>query len=151
MTFDGEKSANYGDTPGFKLDAGKLRYDLIPPEMSLGLALVLSIGAYKYEDRNWEQGMSWMRVYASLMRHLQAWVAGEDIDSETGLYHIDQVMTNAGFLATYARRYDTRKLDDRIRLLTTSSAMKNDLPVLLARIQRKLEEERSVQETEDNA
>ncbi len=107
-----EKSDKFGDTPGYKLDLDKLRTDLVTAEMTLGLAQVLTIGATKYADRNWEKGMSWMRVYASLSRHLLLWLSGEDVDDETGLLHMDQVMTNAGFLSTYTRRRNTLAMHD---------------------------------------
>ena len=55
---------------GVKFDQDKPRMDLIPPETVEALAAVLTYGAKKYEDRNWEKGMSWGRVYGALMRHL---------------------------------------------------------------------------------
>ena len=49
---------------GLKHDQGKLRFDLIPPEALIELAKVLTYGASKYNDRNWEFGMAYGRLYA---------------------------------------------------------------------------------------
>ena len=40
---------------GLRANKGKLRFDLIPPEMDKAVAEVLTQGATKYGDRNWEK------------------------------------------------------------------------------------------------
>ena len=55
---------------GKRYDKGKLRYDLIHPESHRDMTRVLSEGAVKYPERNWENGMPWSKVIASLKRHL---------------------------------------------------------------------------------
>ncbi len=98
-------------TEGVKFDAGKPRYDLYPPEALEGTTKVLTFGAVKYADRNWEKGMSWGRVFGACMRHLWAWWKGEDTDPESGLPHLDHAACCIAFLQTYsARRCGT---DDR--------------------------------------
>jgi hypothetical protein len=89
---------------GHKDDDGKLRLDLIPPELLADTAAVLTFGAAKYGERNWEKGMRWGRVFAAAMRHLLAWWAGQDKDPETGLSHLAHVLCCVMFLATYERR-----------------------------------------------
>lgn len=42
---------------GKKLDDGKARMDLLPPEFLFATADILAFGAGKYGDRNWEKGM----------------------------------------------------------------------------------------------
>lgn len=59
-------------TSGVKRDAGKLRLDLIPPEMHRTLGEVLTFGASKYDDHNWEKGLDSERLYAACQRHLLA-------------------------------------------------------------------------------
>ncbi len=96
---------------GVKFDQDKPRMDLIPPETVEALAAVLTYGAKKYEDRNWEKGMSWGRVYGALMRHLWAWWARRDKDPETGMSHLWHALCCVAFLVTY----ESRKIgkDDR--------------------------------------
>jgi hypothetical protein len=71
-----------------KLDTGKLRMDLIPPEWDEGLAQVLQMGAEKYAPNAWiENPMESWRVEAALMRHVAARRRGETVDAESGLDH----------------------------------------------------------------
>ena len=37
---------------------------------------------------NWRKGMSWMGVMASVTRHIEAFVSGEDIDPDLGTHHL---------------------------------------------------------------
>ncbi len=74
------------EEPARNFDAGKLRYDLIPPDALRELARVYTVGAQKYGDRNWEKGMSWGRAFGSLMRHLWDWFWGVEADDEDGLH-----------------------------------------------------------------
>lgn len=76
---------------GYKNDDGKARFDLIPPEGLWGVAQVAAIGAKKYGDRNWENGLSWGRLFAAMMRHAWAWMMGEDHDQEDGQHHMASV------------------------------------------------------------
>lgn len=98
---------------GRKDDQDKTRYDLIPPELLESIAVILTFGAKKYEDRNWEQGMKWSRVFGALMRHLWAWWNPfvPDTDSETGKSHL----WHAGCCIAFLIAYEARKVgtDDR--------------------------------------
>ena len=89
---------------GRKDDSGKLRFDLVPPEAIRAWVSVLTHGADKYMDRNWEKGMAWGRPYAALCRHSLAWWSGEDIDPESGISHLAHAMCNLSFLITYQER-----------------------------------------------
>jgi len=88
---------------GKRYNQGKTRHDLLPPHAQELYAQVMTKGAEKYEDRNWEKGMSWSTVMASLKRHVLAWERGEDFDPETGLPHTAHIMCNAAFLTEYYR------------------------------------------------
>lgn len=113
-----------GSGSGKRYDKGKLRYDLIQPDAEKGLVEVLTFGASKYEDRNWEKGMPWSKVIGPLKRHLAAIEAGEDYDigkdcpqckastkdnwictNHSGKLHIDNLQANAHFLSAYYRIY----------------------------------------------
>lgn len=95
-----------------RYNAGKARYDLQHPVATKGLVDVLTKGAQKYEEKNWEKGMSWSSVLASMKRHIAAFESGEDYDPETGLLHVDHIQCNAHFLSAYykiAPQYDDRR------------------------------------------
>ncbi|WP_025886468.1 dATP/dGTP diphosphohydrolase domain-containing protein [Asaia prunellae] len=89
---------------GLRYNEGKLRYDLLPPDAVQELVEVLTKGAQKYPERNWEKGMDWSNCLASLKRHLASWEMGTDNDAETGRMHMAHVMWNAMALVTYALR-----------------------------------------------
>jgi hypothetical protein len=72
---------------GYKADAGKPRFDLLPFDAINEVAKVYTFGAKKYDDNNWRKGMRWGRIFAATMRHLVAFMLGEDNDPETGLPH----------------------------------------------------------------
>jgi len=100
---------------GFKEDAHKVRYDLVPPFALEQLAKVYTYGALKYGDDNYRCGMRWSRIYAALERHIQAWRKGEDYDAESGQMHLASVAWCAFSLMEYfAYRQD---LDDRAGLM----------------------------------
>ena len=86
---------------GLRFNKGKLRYDLLHYKAQEGIVKVLTKGAEKYAPRNWEKGMPWMEVMASMKRHIAAWESGEDYDPETGLLHVDHIQCNAHFLSAF--------------------------------------------------
>lgn len=100
---------------GRKDDVEKARFDLIPPEPLWALATILTFGAKKYDDRNWEKGMSWGRVFGALMRHMWCWWVGPHkqathsflfgpTDDETQHSHLWHAMCCLAFLITYEER-----------------------------------------------
>lgn len=91
-------------TEGLKFDADKSRYDLIPPEIEEAIAKVLTFGAVKYGERNWELGMKWGRPYAALRRHMAAWWSGEDNDPETGMPHTWHAACCIAFIVAFEAR-----------------------------------------------
>lgn len=94
-----------------KLDFGKSRFDLIPPEPLFALGDLYAQGAKKYSERGWEEGMSWGRTFAAMMRHAWKFWRGEEYDPETGAHHMVAVAWNAFAIYTYyVRKIGT---DDR--------------------------------------
>jgi hypothetical protein len=75
------------------------------------LAKVLTHGAKKYDARNWEQGISWSRLIAAVLRHTWAYLSGETNDPETGLSHMAHVLCEAMFLVHYEQT--KKEFDDR--------------------------------------
>jgi hypothetical protein len=90
---------------GTKKDDGKLRMDLLSPYSIEGLVGVLTKGAEKYDERNWEKGIKFGRVFAACMRHLLAWWRGEEHDPEDGQHHLDHAAANIHFLSHYVKHY----------------------------------------------
>lgn len=86
---------------GRKNDDGKVRLDLLPTEALEEIAKVLTFGAKKYAAHNWRRGFVWSRTVAAMLRHLYAWMRGEDKDPESGLSHMAHVGCNVLFLLTF--------------------------------------------------
>jgi hypothetical protein len=85
---------------GVKDDQGKARWDLLPWKAMAGLVAVLTFGAKKYSPNGWRTVPNAKDRYTSaMMRHMYALSVGEDVDKESGLRHIDHVLTNVAFLA----------------------------------------------------
>lgn len=101
-----------GESPGgTKYDGGKLRFDLFPPRPLEQIAEVYTYGASKYNDRNWEKGITWGRIFAAVMRHLWKFWRGEENDEESGLHHLAHAAWGCVTLLEYTRTH--AELDDR--------------------------------------
>ena len=97
-----------------------LRYNQGKSELSMilearhalgGCAKVLEFGKVKYDRGNWRKGLSHAQICDSMLRHLSAYLSGEDNDPESGLPHVDHVLTNALFLSEMTRTHPDK--DDR--------------------------------------
>lgn len=104
-------TATTGKGKGLRFNQGKLRYDLVEPRAFQDFVEVLTDGSNKYFDRNWENGLSWTSVLASLKRHIAAIEKGEDYDPESGRLHIAHAACNVHFLNTFY--YTFPQGDDR--------------------------------------
>lgn len=88
---------------GTKHDAEKLRMELLDFDALEGLSEVLTYGANKYGANNWRKGISNDRLVGALLRHLSAFLRGEEIDRESGKPHIDHVGANWMFLSNRSK------------------------------------------------
>lgn len=86
---------------GLRYNLGKLRYDLIHTKSLEDMVKVLTYGANKYNDNNWQGGLSWKSVIASLKRHIAAFENGEDFDDESNLLHLAHAACNIHFLNAF--------------------------------------------------
>ena len=80
-----------------KHDMGKPRFELVPPSAIRGMAEALTYGAEMHYPFSWQKVES-VRFLGALMRHLDAYRMGEEIDKESGIPHLVLMMTNAAFL-----------------------------------------------------
>lgn len=87
-----------------RFNTGKLNWGLVDFDSLEDMVKVLSFGAKKYSPHNWRKGLGTTEICESLIRHLQAYLRGEDLDPESGLSHIGHIQCNAMFLA-YMNRY----------------------------------------------
>lgn len=84
---------------GRKDDQGKLRYSLLPVRPLRRIVEVLEFGARKYGVDNWQKVAEARSRYTdALMRHVEAWRAGEMLDPETKLPHLAHAAANCLFL-----------------------------------------------------
>lgn len=82
----------------------KLRPELIPPEFLIGLSIVLKHGADNYGADNWEKGTDYSRYVGALLRHLLAWLCGEERDPDSGHYHLWHAGCCIAFLSAHEIR-----------------------------------------------
>lgn len=98
-----------------KFDNGKDNLALLsnlPLKELLEVSKVIEFGAKKYGRNNWKRGTSWLRVSSALLRHIFAFLAGENNDNETGISHLAHAMCNLLFLLYYVN--NTVGEDDRL-------------------------------------
>jgi hypothetical protein len=90
------------DKKGRKDDNDKIRMDLLPFESLEAVAKVLTFGAKKYADNNWQKvDNAESRYTGALLRHLSKHLQGEKIDAESGLSHLSHAATNVLFLVWF--------------------------------------------------
>lgn len=84
-----------------KFDMEKPDLSLLPREFLEQVALAFMHGEKKYGRYNYRLGMDWHRPLAAAMRHLTAFNAGEDLDSESGLSHLAHTGACVAMLLVY--------------------------------------------------
>lgn len=101
---------------GLKFDDNKVSYHLIPVDALDEVSRVLTFGARKYGERNWEKGIRYARLYRALLHHVWAWWCGETHDPESGLHPLAHAVCCALFLLSFERRgVAASGIDDRPR------------------------------------
>ena len=99
-----------------KHDSSKTDWSLMPFEAVEEINKVLEFGAQKYSAHNWKtgSGFKYSRVLNSLLRHVFAYIRGEDRDPESGLSHLAHAGCNIVFLLYYERYKARYENDDRV-------------------------------------
>lgn len=94
-----------------KNDTDKPRLELLDASFLEGIGRILAFGAKKYEDHNWRKGLKTTRTIGACLRHIFAWLRGEDNDIETGENHL--LHAGCELMFTYWTVTRRKKLDDR--------------------------------------
>ncbi len=96
---------------GRKDDASKLRWDLLPLGAVQYVVDVMTYGAAKYGDNNWQKLLSADgRYFAAAMRHVVAWRLGHTYDEESKLHHLAHAACCLLFMLSKSIGFD-RQLD----------------------------------------
>jgi hypothetical protein len=118
---------NYNDPKGH---AGSLKtpLGLIPPTAMEQVAWAHKLGADKYGPWNWRKtGVCASTYVNAIMRHLNAWRDGEDLDPESGFSHLAHIACSCNILMDAAK---VGKLqDDRSKLPTNGEKKQYSLEV----------------------
>lgn len=101
----------YDDAQGTKHDMGKPPLSWIPRSVLEQEAQVLAFGATKYGRNNYKKGMEWSRVLDAALRHIYAFVDGENTDNETSLSHLAHAKCNLTMLMYFVEH--NKGIDDR--------------------------------------
>src|SRR5215467_1150696 len=88
------------------------RYDLFPFDALDEVSRVYGFGGSKYDDDNWLRGYRWRLSAGALLRHVSAFMRGEDRDLESGCLHLAHAAWHCLTLLTfYMRKLGTDDLE----------------------------------------
>ena len=93
--------AELDDTYALHYSQYKCGVDQIPVEVLVEWGDVFTYGEEKYARDNWLKGGNWHEFYGSALRHLFAFVDGEEFDPESGVSHLVHAIWNLGALRVY--------------------------------------------------
>ena len=71
-----------------KHDQEKNQLELLSAQWINGVGKVLTFGAKKYSAHNWRKGLQRSRLLGAALRHIFAYLGGDDNDQETGFLHL---------------------------------------------------------------
>ncbi len=99
---------------GTKFDDTKTPLAILPIEALEEIGKVLGFGAKKYAADNWRRGISHRRLLGAALRHIFAFLRGEENDPESGRSHLAHAACCVMFCLTFVleKRED---LDDRYK------------------------------------
>lgn len=104
---------------GKRYNDGKLRWSLIDFTALEPMVRVQEFGAKKYGDHNWKNGLHYNGLSESLLRHVFAFMRGEDLDQESGLPHVGHILANAMYLSYMwenKKEFDDREKSNQLDL-----------------------------------
>ncbi len=90
---------NTPNDPKGAVGALKTPLGLIPPYAMEAVSWAHKLGAKKYGPFNWrDTGVCASTYINAMMRHLNAWRDGEDLDPESGISHLAHIACNCNIL-----------------------------------------------------
>ena len=95
-----------------RFNGGKPQWAIVDFKSLEPMVEVLEFGAKKYARDNWKKGLPTREICESLLRHIFAYLDGEDVDPESGISHIGHMQCNTMFLA-YMERELKEQFDNR--------------------------------------
>ena len=96
-----------------KNDSAKIDLSLVPKEAIEAAAKALQVGEKKYGRYNYYKGHKASQLVAAMMRHLTAWMDGEENDPTDGQPHLGSVIAGAAMILKQ-QKLNTLK-DDRYK------------------------------------
>ncbi len=100
-----------------KADSSKIDLSLFEPEVELSFCRAAEYGIKKYARGNWRKAKleDIPRFYASMKRHENAELSGEQHDNESGLPHRDLALWNRGVLNYFINKFGHNEIFRLIR------------------------------------
>lgn len=111
VIFKNAKSIAISKGTGIKHDQEKPDMSLLSPIAMTKMAEVMTFGKKKYSAHNWRGGFVWSRPLAASLRHIFAYLKGEDKDPETGISHLAHASCCLMFILEFEETH--KELDDR--------------------------------------
>ncbi len=92
-----------------RYNTGKPQYSQIDMQCLEPMVRVLEYGMKKYARNNWKKGFPETQLIDCLLRHVAAYLAGEETDPESGVSHVGHIQANAMFLGL---KNNTKDIDN---------------------------------------
>lgn len=81
-----------------RFNTGKVQWTLIDFKSLEPMVRALEFGAQKYSKDEWKKGFETTTIVDSALRHIFAYLSGEDNDTDSKVQHIGHAMANLMFL-----------------------------------------------------
>lgn len=90
----------HGTNPKDLIGSKKVPVHLVPPASVIYQAAAMADGARKYGPYNWRKNKVMASIYVdACLRHLYAWLDGEEVAADSGVPHIGHALSCLGILA----------------------------------------------------
>jgi hypothetical protein len=89
---------------------------LIPPQGILRVAGIYTYGKKKYAAHNWRKGIPYSELLDATLRHIYAYLDGEDNDPESGHPHLAHACFGPLDILQYEAEERGAELDDRYKV-----------------------------------